>query len=155
VKLLGLGIALLTLTGAAEESRPRPVIFSMWAVQATREGRAEKHFDRGIEAVRAAVADLGYDTYRKVKTVRQSAAFKKDTRIRIDAHYTLVMTPLENEGEGRVQIDLRVEMDPKRMGGKPVKALATRLVMNRGKMVKLGGLKLKKGELVVVLKYEG
>jgi hypothetical protein len=138
---------LLSISARAEER----VTLSLWAAQATQEGKAPREFDPGLEPITNAVADLPYDTYHKILAEKRSIVFKKETPIQVEARYTICITPVSKESDGRMRMDIRVELAPKTAGGTPVVALSTRLMVSPGKLVKLGGFALEKGELIIVL----
>ena len=141
-------ITSVTLLAAAPNDA---VVVSFWAVQATHEGQNPKHFDPGLEAIQGAVADLPFDTYRKVQAAEKKLAFGSENRLALDARYTLVLKPIAKEPDGRIRMDIRVEMAPQNPQDKPVTALSTRMALSPGKQTKLGGFKLDRGELVIVL----
>ncbi len=145
--LAGLIAAIALGAPAGEE----PVSMSVWAVQATQEGHSPKQFEAGLESIRGAVADLPFDTYRKVQALTQTLPAGQETRVAIDARYTLFLKPLDTDPEGRIRLEVRVELAPKAPQDKPVTALSTRLALAPGKQAKVGGFKLEQGELVIVL----
>ena len=130
------------------------VSLSIWAAQATTEHRAEKHFDPGLEPIKKAVEDLAFDTYRKVKTAKQAAPLGKQSRTPLDGKYTLCVTPVSKEPDGRGRLELRIEIAPKEKDDKPVNALTTRVLMKPGEMMKLRGLKMDPGEMIIVIQYQ-
>jgi hypothetical protein len=144
-------LVLASAAFAAGADATRPVDLSLWATQATQEQRPEKYFDAGLEPIRTAVNDLPFDTYKKVKVSRQAAPCGEESRLAIDERYTLFVKPVSREADGRIRLEIRIEMAPKEPGGKPVKALDTRMMLAPGEKVKFGGLKLAQGELVVVV----
>ncbi len=136
----------LALNAHAEER----VTLSLWAAQATQEGKTPKEFDPGLEPISNAVADLAFDTYHKLLAEKRAIAYKKETPVPVESRYTLFVTPLSKESDGRLRMDIRVELAPKTAGGTPVTVLSTRLMASPGKLVKLGGFALEKGELIIV-----
>lgn len=145
--MIGLALVIVSAVGAPADS----VDLSLWAAHATQEGRSPKHFDPGLEPIESAVADLPFDTYRKAQVTRQPIPYKSETRLSIDARYTLFVTPRAKEQDGRIRLDIRVESAPKNPQAKPIIALSTRLMACPGKKTRLGGFKLDRGELVIVL----
>ena len=121
------------------------------AVDARIENRAEKHFDRGLDSVKPALRGLDYDTFYLLKSGEVDCEFDKRSEIRINADYTLHVTPLEKTADGRARLRCQITMPPKTPGGEPVSALNTTLLIAPGKHLNLGGLKLKDGDLIVVL----
>lgn len=128
-----------------------PVPLNLWALQATQEAHTPAQFDPGLDAIRDAVADLPFDTYHTVKALRQDLPRGQETRVPLNERYSLVLSPLENDAEGRVRLELRVEIAPKTPQDKPVTALSTRLAIRPGEQAKVGGFKLDQGELVIVI----
>lgn len=150
VSATGIAIALLAASGAGGQADEK-VFLSVWAVQATNEERESRHFDPGLETIRDAVADLPFDTYRRVRADRKEAACGAEIRFPLDARYTLFVKPVSREDDGRIRLDIRVEIAPRKEGDKPVNALSTRMIAAPGKKTRLGGFKLDKGELLIVL----
>ena len=136
---------------AAAEAPPPPVVLSMVAVHATQEGSNPKSFDPALKEVRAALEDLKFDTYRLICTQTVSARDNEESKVAISPDYTLYVKPLSKDPGGKVRVSVRIEMHPKNEGQKPVNALSTTLVIVPGKQFILGGLKLKQGELVIVM----
>ena len=151
MNIAGIAVVFMSLAGAPSQDALPPVELCVWAVEAQQEAGKARHFDAGLEAVRPALEKLPYTTFRKVYTTRTKAPFEQETRCKITSKYTLILTPLSREKDGRIRADLRVEMLPAKRGGAPVKALATRLALQPGQKIKLQGLKLDKGELIILL----
>ncbi len=130
-----------------------PVDVTVIAVQACKEGRREKHFDPGTEQIRDAVADLEFDTYHKVKSAAFKAPYSDETRTSITKRYRLCVKPLSRGRDGRIKLELRLQIMPEKDARKrePINALVTTVVAADDKKFKLRGMKLDKGELVVVL----
>ncbi|GEM_PF-1127206 len=146
-----MGLLCVALSVALHANAEDRVTLSLWAAQATQEGKTPKEFDPGLEPITNAVADLPFDTYKKILATKQSIVLKKETKIPVESRYSLCITPMSKESDGRMRMDIRVEITPKTPGDKPVVALSTRLMLSPGKLVKLGGFPLEKGELIIVL----
>jgi hypothetical protein len=131
------------------------VTLKIWAVAASQEGREERHFDPGLEAIREAVGDLNFDTFRKIQIDQKRLETDKETRIPLNATYALCLKPLSRDAEGRIRMEIRVEMQPKEPGSRVLNIISTRMALPPNQMAKLGGAKLEKGELVVVLQATG
>ena len=150
--MIGIGLAfILATTLAAAEPPPPPVNITVTAVHATHEKRAEKFFDPGIEGLRSAVADLEFDTYKKIRRETLRAPFNRDTTLELTPKYTLAITPISKESKNQIRVKVCVQMPPRAPGARPVNALDTTLLISPGKQVKLRGLKLDPGELVIIL----
>lgn len=145
--VVSLGVA----SAQTDDKQPSPVHLTMVALHATNEHRGVKQVDPGLEEVRDAIADLDADTYRKVKAAEISAPFNQETRAEINAKYTLCITPLSREADNHVRMNVCVQMAAKNPGETPVNAITTTVTMGPGKQFKLRGLKMDKGELVVVI----
>jgi len=156
VNLLSTGILIVALAaGEGNAIKPEAVTVSMVAVRATIEGREEKHFDAGLEAIRKAVADLPYDTYRKVKSSKTPAPFDQETKIGINKEYSLYVTPLAKKSDGRIRMKARIEMQPKDEKKKAINTHVTTALLKPGKKLKFcGGMKADGGELVVIISIE-
>ena len=134
----------------AQDSPPESVTISVVAVQATTEGNRPKHFDRSIAHCKKSLVKLSYDTFRELKIVSRAIPFVKKTRIPINDQYTLYLTPIQRQPDGRVRVKATITMK-KKPDGKTVNALETTLSLPPGNPLNLGGMKLEKGDLVIVL----
>ncbi len=128
------------------------VSISVVAVQARNEGGATKTFGPGLEDVKTAIEGLDFDSFTKVKGVTVTAKSDEDTRVAINDTYALVLKYVSRAKDGRVKVEARIELVPKKAGAAPVTALRTELTMAPGKHVNLGGLRLDEGELILVLR---
>jgi hypothetical protein len=142
---------LLTLTSAPADAAAQPVGMNVWAVQALKTGSTEKQFDSGAQAVRKAVEDLPFDTFRGLFNGSTSAAPGAETRLRLNDTYTLLIQCRSRDGKNAAHIDITVELPPASPGDAPRKAVQSCMIICTGKMVRIGGLKMNEGEMVVVL----
>jgi hypothetical protein len=185
VNAAGLVILLIVSAVGADEETSEPFTVTVIAASATKEGLAmaqksseygglvksmvaqddkkkdKRHFDPELKGIEQAVADLPYDTYRKVNVITEKVKMNEDAEFVIDPTYTLHVTPVEKDDQNRVKLDLRIdekveEEDPATHEKKVVvqKALAMTGFIVPGKTLRLGGLKLKEGRLVIVLTVE-
>ena len=150
-----LAILMITCTAAPVDAAPafaavRAVEVSVWAVEATKEGREEKHFESGLAPIRKIVERLPYDTYRKVCAASRVAPFGEKTPMPIGTAFTLFVSPHSVENDGRLRMNLVVQLAPKKKGAKPIKALETTVLLVPGKKIKLRGFKRGNAELVIV-----
>jgi hypothetical protein len=129
------------------------VSLSVWAVQATHENKPEKEYDRSLAEIQKLLAPLPYDTFREVQSHRnKTVGYSQETRLPLDRNYTLIVHPTAREEDGRVRMEIRVEMPPKKEGGAPIEAIAVTLLLQPGEKIKLQGLRGDGGgELIVVL----
>ena len=151
----GLVLAAFRIAAAGASAAAESVSLSMWAVQATQESRENPFYEPGLEAIKEAVSGLPFNTYRKIQTTRQAAPFNEKTRFSINDRYTLLVTPLSKDEDGRIRVELCVLMASKDPEKDTVKALESRLVVPPDKNVNLHGFKLEEGELVIVLAAKG
>ena len=135
---------------AQEKPKPPGVTVSVVSVQATKEGNRPKHFDRELTPYKKSLVKLSYDTFRKLNIDSKSAPFGKVAKIPINDQYTLHLTPVERQKDGRVRVKARITMK-KKPNGKTVDALKTTLSLPQGKPLNIGGMKLEKGNLIIVL----
>jgi len=112
----------------------------------------KSHFDPGLDEIREAVASFPYDTYRKVSSETASIQRDKEKTFSVNETYTLRLTPLKEDEEGRLRIRVRIDEKTIR-GGKPVtiNALDTTSAIAPGKHLMLGGLPLPEGKLIVFI----
>ena len=134
----------------AQDAPSESVTISVVAVQATTEGNRPKHFDRSIAHCKKSLVNLSYDTFREVKIVSKAIPLGKKTRVPINDRYTLHLSPIQRQPDGRMRFKAIIAMK-KKPDGKTVNALETTLSLPPGKPSNLGGMKLKKGDLVIVL----
>jgi hypothetical protein len=120
-------------------------------VQALKTGSAEKQFDGGAQAVRKAVEDLPYDTFRTVYSGTAAVAPGAESRITLNDTYALLLQCRSRDGKDTAHLDITVEIPPGSPGGPPRKAVQSCMVVCAGKRVRIGGLKMTEGEMVVVL----
>jgi hypothetical protein len=142
-------------TTAPNDVSTQPVQFSVWAVQALKTGSAEKHFDSAAQSVRKTIADLPYDTFRGLFTGSASVAPGAETRLKLNETYTLLIQCRTRDGKDGAHVDLTVELTPTQATEAPRKAVQTCIIVSAGKKVRIGGLKMKEGEMVVVLEMTG
>ncbi len=143
--------ALMALSAAPADAATQPVAISLWAVQALKTAGTEKHFDNGAQAVRNAVEDLPFDTFHGVFTGGAAVAPGGETRLALNDNYTLLLQCQTREGKDEAHVDITVEIPPASPGGPARKAVQSCMVLRTGKMVRIGGLTMKEGEMVVVL----
>lgn len=151
MSLTGLAIMIFSVSGVADAQDQASVPVTMWAIQATTEGRAQKKIDPGLKAIKETIVTLPYDTFGLLRTEKRKLASKKNHLFKVNELYTLTVVPLARTEDGRIQLDLRVDMLSEKKGDKPVKALASRVKVKPDEKIKLGAFKLKKGKLVIVL----
>lgn len=147
-RLLPLSLACLALFVAAAEDSVR---VSVWAVRAAREGRQEKAFSEGLDAVKNILTRLPYDTFTEVKSYDSKAiSLGKESALPLDTAYTLALTPVSREEDGRIKMQLKVQMAPKSKDQKPVEALSATLLVKPQDKIKLQGLHGEKGDLIII-----
>jgi hypothetical protein len=140
------------------------VSVSMVAVQATNEPRdvreanagAAKQYGAGLDgATRAALADLPYNTFKKIGEGSARAKLSEEVRLRIDDTYTLCAKPLSQERNGMIRAEVWIE---ERSADRPDdvrKVLSTKVKAVPGDKVILGGPEMGAGVLVVALTIKG
>jgi hypothetical protein len=169
--LLVAGLAsatLTTLTSTEPSSVTRvaaagKVTVSCVAVKATHEGRDERYIDRDIRALEEVVVEKDsrrYDTYRFLWRGNATMAYEEESSLRISERYTLYVTPLSQDRQGRIRVAVRVEEqpDPKARRSrndeeapKPVVAVRATSLLVPGNHLKLDGLNLDEGKMIIVL----
>ncbi|MCC6487821.1 MAG: hypothetical protein IT364_10010 [Candidatus Hydrogenedentes bacterium] len=157
MSIAGVAIVLAVLVGSADQALEGPVTFSLVPVQATKENRpaGEKSFGEGLESFRTSLEKLPFDTFKKVKSDKASATANKEARVPISARYTLTVTPLAKDGEGRVRVKVCVEEKAEREGKKVVrKAVDTTAALVPGEHLLLGGPSMDEGRLVIFIAVE-
>ena len=138
---------------AQPQPGPPPVPVSVVAVQATREGGA-KQFGPGLEAVQHAIEGTGFDHYRKVSATTLEAPFERESSAGLGAGYTLSITPLSRERTGHARMHLRLRMEAGSQKGQTINAVDTTITIAPGGQFVLRGLRMDKGELIVVISLD-
>ncbi len=146
----GLVLFAVSLLAADEKVPAQPASVTMVAVQATREGRAQKSFGPGLESVQRALAGLDFDTFARVQSAEIPSPYGEEQTIHINAKYTLHITPVSQQDDGRVRLRARITA-VSRDGSQTVNALDTTLQIKPGMQLNLGGLRLESGELILVI----
>jgi len=110
------------------------------------------HFDPGLEEIREAVATFPYDTYRKVSSETSTLAPNEEAKFAVNSAYTLFLTPLDKDENGRLRVRVRIEEKSTRNGAPvTITALNTTSAIAPGKHLMLGGLPLSEGKLIVFI----
>ena len=155
---MSLGFIAVVLASSLVAAEPRApdnaavvVSVDMVAVRATKEDRPSTYFEKGLERIKEAVAELSFDTYRMIKASRAKAESGKETVLPIDATYSLSVQPLSRDTKGRIRLRVRVQKVPRGLRRDPVNVLESTVVAVPGDQFKVGGLRLDKGELVIIL----
>ena len=146
----GLILLAVSVVGVDEHVPSEPVTISMVAVEARREGRAQKSFGPGLESVQRALAGLSFDTFSRISAAELPVEYGTEQLIQVNTKYALYVEPVSQTDDGRVRIHARVTMKS-RDGTRTVDALDTTLLIKPGTHLNLGGLKLDTGELIVVV----
>lgn len=150
-----MGILLAALAGPGTDAAPGgQMTIAMWAMEASKEGNVPKQFDSQLMAIRKVVNDLPFDTYKTIRVSRTKVGYGGETRITVDARYTLIVKPLEKLEDDRIRLSIRIEMKPERArsrDAKPVNVVSTRVEVSPRKKIKLRGLKSGEKEMVIVL----
>lgn len=148
MKLAGL----LLLIAALSAGDAGPVRVDVVAVHAFSQQRGEKVYDKELNEFKDALADLDeYDTFHLLSLTTIECVPGEEAQYTINTRYKLCVKPLARAESGQVRLSLRVEMSPKGPDAKPVNAISTTLLISPEKRLKLRGLKLDRGELVLVL----
>jgi hypothetical protein len=110
-----------------------------------------RYFEAGLESIRDAAATLPYDTYKKIKSESSNIAFGKESQFEINGRYTLRLTPLDRDSQGRLRIKVSVDEKSVRDGNQhTVTAVETTSAIAPNKYLVLGGrLPLDEGQLVI------
>lgn len=142
---------IVLLAGVAVNEQAPPVNLAVWSVQARLEGRDTPYYGPGLEPIQNELGGLHFNSFYLLASGRFPAPFGQETRISANPIYTLIVSPVSREEDGRVRLDIRIEMTPKAPGEKPIAAVSTRVLLAPGSRVKLGGMRLDQGELVLVI----
>ncbi len=144
-----------------EEPAPK-VSVSLIAVRATHQGHEERQFDRSIASIHETVEDLKqFDDFRQLRAVTTTAAYGEETKIPIDARYTLILKPVQRASHNRIRCNIRVDMRLEKEEDKSSsddddepkfrEVLRCTLLAVSDKPFKVGGLRLDEGLLVLIL----
>lgn len=175
VLLLGALLAAPESGGAA----PAQTELKVWAVELDSQGRAEAHFDSGLEEIRDALKDPKHDTYRNLRSSRHGFKDAKPFKTALTDQYTLDTSAPARSADGRYRVKLRLTMKeekpetpppgngassllrpdglaptpPRTTPAKPreIEALSSDLLLQPGKQVVIRGLKTEEGKDMVLV----
>lgn len=168
MSVAAIAVLLLNLTSpTAERAAETRVTVSMVAVEASNEERAvqeagngsAKRYDPALDKpTRAALADLPYNSFRRIGADSAKARFGEEVRLDIDDTYTLCVKPLSRDHNGLIRAKAWIEEqgndeDKDKDGQKTAsrKVLDTTVRAVPGDRLLLGGPNLDNGVLVVAL----
>lgn len=145
--------AFLTAAPASQAAAdPGPPVETMVvAVRAVETGTGEKHLDPRLEPLKTLLLRLPYDTFEQAASASRTVAFGQETAFPLTAEYTLLITPLERDEDGRVKLRARVQMTSRDPNRPPVNAVNSVTKVVPGDRLQIRGLPLEKGELVLFL----
>jgi len=149
----GAAISLFMLVSAAVDAPP--IALDYWAVQAVQTNAEEQSFDAELRPIVGHLQDLPHSRFHHVTHGSMVAAFGERTDARLHERYLLFVEPQSWESEGRARIRICLEMRSERDPEKLVKAVDSRVVIAPDNPIRLGGLKLDGGDLVVLIKTAG
>lgn len=132
---------------------PPPVKIAVVAVLASNTEHAGRQYEPGLEKVQGALADLPFNTFRPLQTATVSAPFNEETTVSLTERHRLYLRPMSKEPNRQVRLNMRLHLTRKPDGDKPpaVTAVNTTIITGPGRQMKLRGVKLDGGELVVVV----
>ncbi|MDX9973696.1 MAG: hypothetical protein RBU21_11990 [FCB group bacterium] len=156
-------VLLIALVGPTDKPATGAIAVTMVAVEATDDAgeanaKREKHFSADLDVPTCnALKELPYTNFRKIAAGSTKTDFEREARLRIDDTYTLCVAPLSKDEKGLIRTKVWIEERREDADAKePVrKALVTTVKAVSGDKMILGGLKLKKGDLVVALTLKG
>lgn len=142
-----LGAALIAM--AAMLTSPAPVSVEYWSVQAVDEDGGPKHYGLGLSELRPMLEDLPHDSFTLLGSGELTAGYGAQASADLTPEYRLVVEPVEQDDFGRVRMELSITYTAP--GAAPVKAIDTRVLLSQDRKIRIGGMKLDRGELVLVL----
>ena len=145
---------LIASAAAGAQNAPATPVLSAWAVQARAEGRETKSFDPKLAPVRRVLEGLPFDNFTCLGDFSQPVPMNQEVEIPISGRHTLFLKPRERLADGRLLLDLRVEMPSRELRGKPVTALKAELKIIPGELLNVRGFHVEEGELIIVLRAE-
>lgn len=136
----------------AERNGARPLPTTNLAPSQRRDSGAQERFGPGLKEVRRALAGLDYKAFRRINRVEKSVKYLSEARVELNDRYAMYVKPMSRDERGRVRLNVRVEMAPKKKGEKPINVVSnTTIALVPGKQANVGGMRLEEGELIVVL----
>jgi len=117
MKTLVLLTLAVTLTEADDGKNGEPVTVDVVAVQATQENRPVKFYAPGLEWLEEMLKQprdyrarklAFYDTYRRIASERKPTVLGKQAVFPINQRYTLYVTPIAKEPDGRIRVQSRI-----------------------------------------------
>jgi len=150
------------LSAPGDKPLSAPVEVTMTAARATIEKQpadeknARKDFGPGLEHIRAALDDLDFNTFRLVKSSKNIVKPGEEAHFPINGRYSLYFTAVGRDAEERIRVSVQIKEKVKKTvdGQEQVvlrEALSTTCAVVAGKPLRLGGLKLDEGQLVVIV----
>jgi len=147
-----LALSALCAPPPAPAKGPPPVRIDVVAIHAFDEAHAGKQYEGGLDGMKTALEDLPYNTYRRLDAASVSAPFNEETIVPLSDRHRLYLRPMSKEPHNQVRLNVRLHMTRKPETGRtPVNAINTTIIAGAGRQVKLRGVKLDQGELVVVI----
>jgi hypothetical protein len=143
-------LAVMPATEAVADQAP-PVEAMVVAVRAVETGRGEKYCDPRLEPMKSMLFQLPYDTFEQAAYASHTVAFGQEAGFPLTPEYTLLITPLEKDSDGRVKLRARVQMKGPDPGRPPVNAINSVTNVVPGDRLQIRGLPLEHGELVLFL----
>ena len=116
------------------------------------QGADTRFFEAGLESIRQYeyVNSLPYDTFHKVRSDSSAVELKEAANFVINDQYTLHLTPLNADPEGRIRVQVSIDEKSTQNGQtRTRRALDTTSAIAPGKHLLLGGLPLAQGQLIV------
>jgi hypothetical protein len=157
---------LLAAAPASSADEIRVEVTSIGASSAARAGASdEPKVDGRLSALTDKLTSLfAYTRYSFLGRMQTQAAFGEPSRIAVPGRFTLVVEPERFEGDGRHRIEMTVTLfrddpRPSETGGRgprePQMLLRTKIRLENGGTVLLGGPPIENGVLILALSARG
>lgn len=142
-------VVLLLGSGAPDE---QPLSLRCWVVEATSEGRDTPYFDAKAAAVKDALQDLKFDTFRTVREQSDQLTLHQEKKSVLTTHYSMTLVYTGTDDSSRARVVVTVMLAPKTPEDAPRKLVETTLVLSPGGKARVGGLRCEnQGEMIIVL----
>jgi len=134
--------------GAQQGPPPNPIA-RMYAIYAHGAVPEQPYTDKALKPIAEALAKLPFTSYEAVTVQDREAPWGEETKLAVNAKYTVNATPLGQNEEGAIELHVRIEM--LQDDGNYVDALEAQALAAKDGALLFRGMPLNNGELVVAL----
>lgn len=130
------------------EPPPNPIA-RMYAIYGHGAVPEQPYMDETLKPIASALGKLPFTSYEAVSLMDEEVPWGEETRFTVNAKYNVNVVPLEQDEEGAIKLNVRIEMLQE--DGTYVDALKAQALAAQNGALLFRGMPLNRGELVVVL----